>query len=202
MSAYPELSSVPYIAPIEKTIRTKNIVKTFDSGVEIVKQKWLFPKRDFKLTYQKISNAEAKILWQFYIDHMGQAEYFSFFDPNSSEDYENEYVGTGDGSTTMFSLPSKGAVNRTLKLDNIIQSEITNWTFSSEDGSDGEDQCEFVTAPTLGQIILFTFTGRLKIRCRFNEDTLNYSTFYRILTDAGISLRGLLNLWELYQQIH
>ncbi len=192
MSAYPELSSVPYIAPIEKTIRTKSIVKNFDNASENVKQKWLYPKRSFKLTYQKISNAEAKILWQFYINHMGQATPFSFFDP-MFDDYENEYVGVGDGLTVLFSLPSKAAMSRILTLDSIIQSESTNWTFSSSDGSDGEDQCTFATAPTLGQVILFSFTGQLKVRCRFNDDNLEYPVFYRILTDSGINLRGLLN---------
>jgi len=192
MSAFPDISSVPHISPVGKTIRTKSIIKAYEDGSESAKQKWLYPKRNFKLSYSNISKEEALILWQMFINCGGQYLPFSFFDYTSNV-YTKEYVGVGDGVTTQFSLPSKSAIDRTLYLDNLIQSESTNWTFTSNGGSDSEDLCTFSSAPLAGSIITFSFTGYLKVRCRFANDNLDYDTFYKILNTTGIELRGLLN---------
>ena len=192
MSAFPTMSSVPYIAPVSKAIRTKSIVKNFDDQTETVRQKWIYPKRNINLTYEKLSTSEMRTLWQFYISHAGQADPFSFFD-TVSDTYTTEYVGVGDNSTVLFSLPSLSATSRTLYVDGSSQTEGVDWTFGAASGADGEDTCTFDTAPGSGAIITFTFTGYLKIRCRFNDDNLDYNTFYSLINDVGLKLRGILN---------
>ncbi len=189
MATFPTISEVPYIAPITKTIRTKTIVKSYASEIEAVKKVWIFPKRNVKLKYQFLTIAETRVLWQFFLDQCGQYWPFVIFD-SIVDQYIKEYVGIGNGSETIFNLPSKQASAYTMYLNGL---EETNWTFNTEGGGETADQAVFDTAPSDGNIITFSFTGRLKVRCRFNEDNLSFDQFYETLVTTGIELRGLLN---------
>lgn len=192
MSVWPALSSVPYIAPITKTIRTKTLISTVDSEKEFAKQKWLYPKRNWNLKYQGLTIAQARTLWQFFLSRKGQYTSFVIFD-TVSDTYTQEYVGTGDGSATVFNLPSKNAASYTLYLNGVSQVESTDYDFYEEGGADGEDKVVFTSAPTDTYPILWTFTGYLKGRVRFAQDDLSFEVFYSALVNTGITLRGLLN---------
>lgn len=197
MSAFPEITSVPFGDPVIQQIQFKTIINGFDDlGREQRKQKWLYPRRLITLRYPYISKAEVQTLFQFYILRAGAFGAFSFFYPcplGNNYSYLQEYVGTGDGSTLSYNAPSKLASSYTLYVDSVAQEITTDYSFTVEDGPDGEDLITFVSAPSSGERITFSFTGRLKVRSRFKEDKLTFEEFYDRLINSGLQLQGLLN---------
>lgn len=196
MAAYPEISSVPWINPLKQSIKFKTLFSNFDElGEEQRKQKKLFPTRDLALKYRLLTRTKARILWQFYIDRGGAFQAFNFFMQEADADtYVKEYVGTGDGSTVDFNLPSKLAASYTLYVDNVAKTPGgVDYTFSAEGGTDGADKATFTAAPSAGLYITWSFTGRLKIGSRFKEDNLDFETFYTRLITMGLETIGLLN---------
>lgn len=200
MAVFPEISSVPYIAPVGKGIQFRTLMQEFESGIITRKQKRTYPLRSFNLIYNYIDYTEIQILYQFFIARAGRFEDFVFFDRNSNHIYVKEYVGTGDDSTTDFNLPSLNATDYTLYIDDVAQSEGeesgssgVDWTFHAANGDDGEDTCKLAVAASGGERITYSFTGRLKIRCIFAEDEMSFDEFWNKLVTTGIALKGLLN---------
>jgi hypothetical protein len=194
MAAFPDYSSIGWINPlIVEVVGNKVLVSNFDElGQEQRKLKWLYPRRNITLSYRFLTRANARTIWQFYLSRSGIYEAFNFF-LNYSDTYEGEYVGSGDGSTTVFNLPSKGASSYSIYLDSNLQTEGTDYTFTQNGGVDGADKVTFATAPTSGQRITYDFTGYLKIRCRFAENILTLEQMYNKLVSIGVKLKGLLN---------
>lgn len=194
MAVFPTFSSVPMGEPYAEELIFKTLISEFDDlGAELRKQKWLYPKRNIILKYDKITKAQGRTLWTFYIARSGAYEAFNFF-TQLTDTYVSEYVGTGDGTTTDFNLPSKQASSYTVYLNGSAQTGGgVDYTFSSEGGTDGADQIAFTSAPADGSRITVSFTGYLKVRCRFAEDKLAFETFYNRLFTSGLSLKGLLN---------
>ena len=193
MTAFPDLiSGVPAVDPLDEQIEFRTLVSDFESGNETRKQKRLYPRRNFPLKYRHISKADALTVWQFFLDRKGSHEAFPFFLPTTNT-YTGEYVGTGDGSTTTFNLPSKSAASYSVYLDGYELTETTDYTFTSGGGADGADLLSLTVAATDGVKITFGFTGYLKVRCRFAEDIFSFQTFYDRLVSAGVTLKGLLN---------
>jgi hypothetical protein len=194
MAVFPAYGSVGYANPLRISLEFKTLSSKFDDlGEENRKRKWLYPKRQVVLSYNYITKAEAKTLWQFYQARYGPYEAFAFF-IGISDDYVNEYVGTGDGVTTIFNLTSKNASSYSLYVNGILmQGGGVEYTFTAVGGSDGEDKIEFVVTPAEGDRITFDFSGELKIRCKFKEDILTFDLFYDRLVNEGIALQGELN---------
>jgi hypothetical protein len=194
MALFPSTTTIGVANPLKITMRFKTLKTSFDElGKQNRKRKWLYPKRDIVLSYEWITKAEALTLWQFYQARYGSYESFNIF-IEYSDSYVGEYVGTGDGSTTIFNLPSKNASAYTLYKDGIVQSGSgVDYTFGSLGGADGADKVTFIVAPAAGERITFTFTGNLKIHTHFKEDSLTFEAFYDRLMKMGITLEGDLN---------
>lgn len=197
MSAFPEITSVPFGNPVVEQVQFKTLISNFDDlGREQRKQKNLFPKRLISLKYNWISKAEAQILYSFYIDRAGAYNVFKFFYPNvqgQNFSYVKEYVGTGDSLTRVFNLPSLGAAAYTVYLDDSALSTPGDYTFGVLGGPDGEDKLTLVDPPVIGKRITYSFTGRLKVVCRFKDDKMNFENFFDRLLTTGVQLQGLLN---------
>lgn len=192
MAAFPTFVSVPCEASIRHRMHFRVLESEFDNDVESRKLKSLYPRRDLTISYDQLTLAQARTLWQFYQARHGRFEAFSFFYPDS-DTYAGEYVGTGDGSTLVFNLPSMLASSYTVYIDSIAQTAGSNYTFTSQGGADGADKVEFTTAPSIGQRITFSFTGYLKVRSRFAESYLDFEIFYNRLVTMGVGLKGFLN---------
>lgn len=194
MAQFPTNTSIGMAEPLDESIAFKTIMTRFDDlGKEQRKQKWLYPRRVLTLKYNHITKANAKTIWDFYMARKGSYEDFRFFYP-SSNTYTTEYVGTGDGSTLIFNLPSYQAASYTLYVNGVAQTAGgTDYTFTSEGGTDGCDKATFVSAPASGARITWTFTGYLVVVCRFAEDNLSFQTLYDRLVSIGLKLQGLLN---------
>jgi hypothetical protein len=197
MTAFPEINSVPFGNPVGEEIEFRTLMSNFaDLGEEQRKQKWLYPKRVITLKYLWISKSEAQELFQFFIDRAGSYSSFKFFYPDvkgTAFSYENEYVGTGNGSTTVFNLPAKDSGNYILYVNGSAQSDPSDYSFDVGGGPDGEDKITFVSAPAAGERITFSFTGRLKVVGRFKNDKLSFDLFFDRLINSGLQIQGLLN---------
>jgi len=194
MAAFPSLASLPVRDPITVEEEFKNLSNSFDElGAEIRRQKWLYPRRNVIMRCENVDKADGVLLWQFYLARKGSFEAFNFFLPYS-ETYTQEYVGTGDGSTVLFNLPAKGSSAYTLYVNGNAQTGGgTDYTFGGGTGEDGADKVTFTVAPNDGYRIVFSFTGDLKIRCRFKEDVLQHKLSFDRLFGSDIELKGLLN---------
>ena len=194
MSTYPAYSEVPY-AVFKDGLQFKTLISNFDDlGQEKRRRKWLYHKRSVSLAYNNISKIDATILWNFYAARSGSYDSFSFYYKDVN-DYTGEYVGTADGSLTTWSLPGKNTAGRSVKLNDITQSEGTSasdYYVNADSGTDGSDQIVFNTVPNTGQRITLDFTGILRVNCRFQEDNLSFQEFFKQLRSLGISLQGLL----------
>ena len=192
MAFFPDLiTESPALNPLAEAIEFRNLITDFDGGSESRKQKYLYPRRNYTLQYRHISKAQALTLWQFYLSRSGRYEEFFLLLPWTNT-YTTEYVGVGDGSTTVFDAPSKSASSYNVYLDGSVQTVTTDYTVGSG-GEESTNQITFVVAPSSGEIITFSFTGYLKVRCRFDEDILSFQTFYDRLVSAGVKLKGLLH---------
>jgi len=184
--------SVIPLLPEAVTIKTRNLVSQMESGETRVKNKWPYPLRDVLLMFVTPTKAEAALIWQYYCDRLGSFETFNYF-LFYSNTYAREYVGTGDGTTTVFNLPAKNSTDRSVYIDGAIKEETTDYTLDLGAGADGADRLTFGVAPAAGQRITYNFTGNLKIRCRFADDELSYETFWNRMVSTGLKLSGVLN---------
>ena len=199
MAKFPELytTGYQYVDPLKVALRSgKTLTSQIEGGQKIRKQKQLYPERDITIKYRAIINDTAtapylRAFWQFHIDRGGSYETFSFFYPYSNT-YVNEYVGIGHG-TKIFDLPARDSTSYTLKVNGTTKSPGIEYNFSGQAGADGEDRIGFVVAPASGEVITWSFTGNLKIRCNFKEDNLSMEDFYNALITTGIELEGTKN---------
>lgn len=194
MTAFPELllGDGP-INPLSESIEFRTLASEYESGKAVTKQKWLFPRRSFPLKYQYITVANARTLWQFFIACKGKHLPFNFFHLFEST-YLGEYVGTTDGTTLIYNLPSKMASGYTVYVGSVAKTGGgVDYTFTATGGEDGADKITFAAAPAPGQYITIDFTGRLKVRCKFGEDLMSFDTFYNRLVTTGLTLKGLIN---------
>lgn len=193
MAAWTSYTTIPYINPLIVDIRFKTLISAFnDEGEEKRRRKWLYPKRDITLSYQYLSRANARILWSFYVARHGSWDAFNFF-LNYLDTYEGEYIGTGDGSTVLFNLPSKNASSYTIYVNQVVQTVDVDYVFGTGTGADGADKVTFTTGPGRGYYISYDFTGVMKVRCRFMEDTMSLEQMWNKFIGIGVTLRGILN---------
>jgi hypothetical protein len=189
MAVYPDYSTVPQHEPYEEEIQFRTLISNFDDlGEEQRKQKWLYPKRVINVKHMYVTKAQGRTIWEFYKARGGAYEAFNYFVPEATA-YTNEYVGTGDGVTTAFNLPCKDISSRTV----YINGSSVGATIATAAGSDGADLLRFGTPPTNAERITISFTGRLKVHCRFAEDNLSFEALYNRMISAGVKLQGLLN---------
>ena len=194
MAKYPENSSIAFENPFPYGFEFKTGRSKFGGqGEEIRTQRWLYSKPEVgPLKYQWISKADFRTLWEFYQARAGAFGEFNFFFPNSNT-WVDKYVGTGNGSQTVWNLPCKSSSSRTMKLDGDNQTEGVDYTFSAGGGVDGADKATFASAPGAGLYITLSFTGLLKCRLTYAEDKLTVNEYYDRLVKHGIKFNGHLN---------
>lgn len=174
--------------PLKLTPRWSTLVSKFDSGAEQRRVKRLYPVYDVELKYKTLTKTEAETLYVFYMARRGMAEAFVIYDL-FSQGHICQYVGVGDGATTIFDLPGKSTSSHEIYIDGQVQSSGFEILYGDGDGD--SDRVEFETAPAQGQVLTCDFTGFLRIRVRFAKDELTRETFDYLLYTYGIDLEGL-----------
>lgn len=98
------------------------------------------------------------------------------------------YDGTDDGAGNIT------GTNITIGTINYTTGAISlTFTTAPDNAADITNDYTYYAPPAVGQYLTFDFTGRLKVRCKFNEDMMSFETFYNRLVNFGIKLKGLLN---------
>jgi len=185
MAVYPE-TPVPSLAYMTRE-RYKTLISEFDTGEEQRRQKWSAPKWDVSLVYNAIRSTDVDKLLAFYDARRGAYEAFSFYDPFTASGYTSVYCGTGNGTSTAFDIPGKQTSGQVVR----VNGSTVAFTVSTGTGADGADRILLPSPPAAGAVVTCSFSGKLRIRCRFSEDS-----FEREYREAGryrvrVSLTGL-----------
>lgn len=179
--------------PLVDEVRFKTDSTMFGTeGQERRKRRLLYPKRDINLKFSWIEKQEARLLWEFFVARGGSFEPFYYVHPLEGT-HQYLFASASDGTFVNFLVPSIGATSYTLYIAGNEQTEGVDYTFYSEGGLDGIDYVQ-LDAPTArpGWALTWSFTGQLVTRCRFEDDSQDFETFYDRLAKMGIKLKGLL----------
>jgi hypothetical protein len=139
-----------------------------------------------QLKFDRQSAAAEKILYDWYCARKGPLESFQLFDPdaNTAKWWADVYLGTGNGSTTVFDLRGKSTTNVAVTVNGTSNS---NWSKGSGTGVDGQDRLTFSPAPT--GIIKAQFNGvRYFPNVIFKDDSLDRTLFTVQLYRTGVTL--------------
>jgi uncharacterized protein (TIGR02217 family) len=148
------------------------------------------PVYNFKLQYEVLREGtvhgtaytELRSLMGFFLARYGSWDSFLFTDPN---DYgvTSQSIGTGDSFTTEFQLiRSFGAGNEPVKnVNSIVSVSVSNTPTSAYTISSG--LITFNSPPAANAPIVWS--GTYYYRCRFTNDTQEFSQFMRQLFEAG-----------------
>jgi len=193
MATYPEDPTPIYPLTLRPTWKT--LISKVGTGGEQRRQKSLFPVYDVIVKYTRLSAADAKTIWEFYMDRKGAFEAFYIYDlsllASVSFNHVDQYCGTGDGSTDIFDIPGRSTSSQTVYVNGVQQSTPTDYSILTGGGESSSDRIDFVAAPAEGEVITCDFTGFLRIRARFMYDQLSREMFYEAAFNYGVELKGL-----------
>ena len=141
--------------------------------------------------YREDSRWIAEQLAAFFRQTGGPALPFVCYDWDYSFGHQRIYVGTGDGTTTVWNLPCRDtASNIKVYSDGV---EVAAGLTLSDDGANEAKKATFAAAPAAGKVLTASFTGQLRIVGRFAEDRLDLeyaeATMYGIRVGI-VGLRG------------
>ena len=104
LEIYPSESDDPKpIVGIKTSILFHTKVTPKMSGGDTTEKVWRFPRYMWEYNY-RMSLSDASEFMDFFINHQGSDTAFDVIDLLYIN-YENAYVGIGDGTTTVFDLP-------------------------------------------------------------------------------------------------
>ncbi len=174
------------------------------SGREVLIGASQYPLHEFELIYNMLRNDPTDVEFQtfmaFFLQLGGSLTGFSFLNPYDNAVTANN-IGTGDGTTTTFTLTrtySGGGFSATepigylntgnafnVYVNGVLQTITTNYTINQT--SPGAQSITFVTAPTSGQSI--TIDASYYYFCRFSADTLDFEQIlYNIFQIKKVTL--------------
>lgn len=179
--------------PFEEEIRYLTVVSEGESGKEQRYQKWLTPKRTFRIKLDARQATETDSIWRFYTARKGSFDTFLFQNPNENP-VTAETVGSGDGVKSVFYLGNKvdfatgdlivvsgsEVITRSVKgtgdylsfsaytIDNTTAAITTNSVFPSGD--------------------VMRATYNFQYRVRFRDDQLSREAFTGELWNYGMEL--------------
>lgn len=198
---YPALAGVQW--DIVKRPLWNTLVEQTASGAEFRTATQQYPIYEFDLKYEYLTTADVNNILGLYLNSQGGFNPFYFDHPNDDTISTPLGFGTGDGTTTKFSLskstgsfiePAGGqtgtfgtvtAPGVTVIFDNGTAVAPANYSLS--DGGLG-GVVTFTVAPLNTHVL--TWTGLYKYLCRFKDDQLDISQFANLMYEQkGLTLR-------------
>ena len=179
--------------PFEEEIQYRTITSEGESGKEQRYQKWLRPRRSFRVRLNARQLSEATDIWTFYQRHKGSFDTFLFQNPNENP-VNNERFGSGDGTKTVFYLgttvdvgtgdlivtPSSAVVQRSVGGTGDFLS-FSTYTIDENIG-------QITTNSVLPSGDVLRSTYNFRYRVRFKDDSLTREAFATELWRYGIDL--------------
>lgn len=174
-------------------------VSTAASGREVRLGFWDFPLWEWELTYEYLpdypangfTQSDLKTLMGFFLATRGMLHPFFFKDPDDNT-VVNQFIGTTDGNTTLFTLyrtfglsPNEGtepigwlnqSVEFNVYLDGVLQSPST---YSVVSTTPVNQQLRFNTAPSIGQSVSVDMSYYYYVK--IPEDRLDFEKFLHML---------------------
>ena len=184
-------------SPFEEEIRYLTLVSESESGREQRYQKWLRPKRDFRLVLRSRNPADTDAIWRFYTRHKGSFDTFLFQNPNENP-VTAETAGSGDGTKTVFYLGNKVDIGTG---DLIVSPNTAVLTRSVGGTGDYLSFTAFTIDEPIGQITtnavlpsgdVLRANYNFRYRCRFKEDSITREAFAADLWNFGIELTQVI----------
>lgn len=192
-SVYPDVvSTIPGVIPFQWQYEQRVLVSEFADGSESRRLSWQSNKKSVAISYRYISRTQARDLYEFYRKMEGPLTSFSFFFPNSLT-YYKEFCGTYTG-TTSINLPSlsdEGASVKDLYAGNTLLVQDVDYKFYRAGSYDGGDRVELLFTPVAGSKFFWSFTGRLKVKARFEEGPIQINEIKDRFSSLSVELVGL-----------
>lgn len=152
----------------------------------------------FSLSYDILREAaaytELQTLLGFFNARQGAFDSFLYTDPSDSSVVANSF-GTGDGTTKSFQLVRtiSGSIEPVMNLNGTAQiyDNGSLKTVTTDYTIDSQGMVTFVVAPVAGHAL--TWTGSYYYRCRFIEDSIDFSKFmYQLWEVKKLEMLGCL----------
>jgi len=191
---YPDIiSEVPGTIPFEFGVEQRSLVTHFENGSEQRRLIDISPRRNVKLYYTAITQAQAQTLHTFYRGTYGTLESFYFVFPQEKTIVDElagrcTYIGQ-----SQLKVPSRYATYHGLKRNGVV---TTNYTFYSYPYSGPTDLVSLNFAANIGDVFHWTFVGRLIIRARFAEGALTFSDIKNFTSSLTVDLVSVQNTLE------
>ena len=168
MANYP----ATFIKALRYTPRTKTFISGLESGKILRRKLWIDPFYTISGEHS-LSAADLATLENFFRETaQGMLVDFCVTDPLERA-WTDVYVGTGDGSTTVFDLPMKNSSAYTVYDDAVAKTGGgTHYTFGDGTGTDGRDKITWVAAPSDGNRLSLDATGNRAWAVIFASDEL------------------------------
>ena len=180
-------------SPYEEEIRFLTVVSESEGGKEQRYQKWLKPRRTFRLKLDARQTAETDQIWRFCTRHKGSFDSFLFQNPNENP-VTAERFGSGDGSRSVFYMGRNvdiGTGDLILTPGSAVIVRSIGGTgdflsFSSYTIEENFGQITTTTPLPSGDVLRATYSFRYRVR--FKEDYLNREAFAADLWRFGAEL--------------
>lgn len=179
--------------PFEEQINYLTIVSESESGKEMRYQKWLRPRRSFRIKLEAQNLANSKSIWDFYQNHLGAFDTFLFQNPNENP-VTAENFGSGDGVKSVFYFGNKvnigtGDIIVTPGSDVVTRSvggtgDYLSFTAYTIDNNVGQVTTNAVLPS--GDVLRSTYNFRYRVR--FKDDNLTREAFATELWRFGLEL--------------
>lgn len=179
--------------PFEEDIRYLTVVSEGESGKEQRYQKWLRPKRTFRVKLDARQLTETNQIWRFYTRRKGSFDTFLFQNPNENP-VTAETVGSGDGARSVFYL---GQSVDFATGDLIVVSGSETITRSVKGTGDYLSFSAYTIDYPVGQITtnaplpsgdVIRANYNFQYRVRFKDDNLSREAFTGELWRFGVDL--------------
>lgn len=188
-------------SPYEEEIKFLTVISESESGREQRYQKWLKPKRTFRMQLRArslLGQAESNQIWRFYMRHKGAFDSFYFENPTENP-VTAETVGSGDGIKTVFYLGNKVSLNtgdailvpNSLTLKRSIGGTGDYLSFAAYTINNDFGKITTNSALPSGDV-LRADPYEFFYRVRFKEDNLTRETMVASLSTFGLELEEVL----------
>ena len=183
--------------PFSEDIRFLTIVSEGESGKEQRYQKWLRPKRTFRVKLDARQATETDNIWRFYTRHKGSYDTFLFQNPNENP-VSAETVGSGDGVKSVFYLGNKvdfetGDLIVVSGSETITRSVGGSGDYLSFSAYTIDNATGAITTNAVfpsGDVMRAAYN--FHYRCRFRDDQLSREAFTGELWNFGLELQEII----------
>jgi uncharacterized protein (TIGR02217 family) len=178
---YPILTGQAF--PRVRMPRFKTQVDESATGRDWTSSGQLYPRYTYKIPYNYLSAADFAVLMGFFNARRGRLDTFLFDDRDDNNVVSPQSLGLGTGTQTKFALlRTYGGFVEQVGRANVMGTVRVNGVATTAYTVGDDGSITFSAAPPNGQAV--DWTGTYYWRCRFVQDTQEFSEFMRNMREA------------------